>query len=88
MSWILEIQTRHLYLSLRPKVLVLRGIGLQGYEIHKTNVAVLNAEVGQGSDPGVRSAPFVKTKEGVRCTQIENVDFNKVYAMSGAENAS
>ena len=41
-----------------------------GYEVNQYNVTSLKLELGQGRDPGVRSAPFVKQCEGVRPKQV------------------
>ena len=53
-----------------------------GYEANKYNVASLELELGQGRDPGVRSAPFVKQGEGVRPNQVGNVITDKLHAKS------
>ena len=51
-----------------------------GYEAKKYNVASLNLELGQGRDPGVRSAPFVSQGEGVLSKQVGNVVSDNGYA--------
>ena len=51
-----------------------------GYEANQYNVASLKLELGQGRDPDVRSAPFVKQCEGVRPKQVENVIPDNFYA--------
>ena len=52
------------------------------YEAKKYNVASLNLELGQGRDPGVRSAPLVNQGEGVLAKQVGNVVSDNFHAKS------
>ena len=56
--------------------------GIHGYEGKENNVS--KVELGQGCDPGVRSAPFVNSEEGVCFTHVRNVV--AIYANAGCKS--
>ena len=62
--------------------------GIQRNEFNENHVAVQKVELGQGRDPGVRSAPFVNSGVSVLDTQEGNVVQSKEYASPGDVNAS